>query len=467
MSILQPSPISEFALERLREREAAVCRPWLASLALLGSDVALLAAAAALSIALRSHVDARLGAAMYIALWPVLLVFPLAYAASGLYPGFGRNPADELRKIATATSLVYCALAVTAFLLKDSMAFSRAVFLLAWAQSVAAVPIGRAVVRKVCGRKDWWGEQAAVVGPMPEALDVARALRDRPELGVRPVLVCEPSRVPRLEAGSVRHAILVASGAIDPAEAYRDLSRAFRRVTLAPGWNGMSSLWVEARDLGGAIGLEFSQRLLMPWPRCAKRAIDLCMVFATAAVSLPFAAIIAAAIRLTSPGPVFYRQVRYGCNGETFVAWKFRSMVYNAGEVLDASLRADPALRQEWERDHKLRNDPRITPVGRLLRHTSLDELPQIWNVLTGQMSVVGPRPIVAGEIPLYGRDFELYKQVRPGITGLWQVSGRNNVSYQERVRLDTYYIRNWSPWLDLYILARTVSAVLLARGAY
>jgi len=467
MSILQPSPITEFALDRLREREAVVCRPWLASLALLGSDVALLAAAAAVSIALRSHFDARLVPSAYAALWPVLLIFPLAYAASGLYPGFGCNAADELRKIATATSLVYCALAVTAFLLKDSASFSRAVFLLAWAQSVAAVPVGRAVVRRVCGRKNWWGEQAAVVGPMPQALDVARALWDRPELGIRPVLVCEPSRVPRLAAGSVRHAILIAGGGLDPAEAYRDLSRAFRRVTLAPGWNGLSSLWVEARDLGGAMGLEFSQRLLMPWAGFAKRLVDLFLVLATAAVSLPFVLLIAAAIRLTSPGPVFYKQVRYGRNGQTFVAWKFRSMVSNAAEVLDVSLRADPALRLEWERDRKLRHDPRITPVGRLLRRTSLDELPQIWNVLTGQMSVVGPRPIVAGEISLYGRDFDLYKQVRPGITGLWQVSGRNNVSYQERVRLDTYYIRNWSPWLDLYILARTVSAVLLARGAY
>jgi lipopolysaccharide/colanic/teichoic acid biosynthesis glycosyltransferase len=142
-------------------------------------------------------------------------------------------------------------------------------------------------------------------------------------------------------------------------------------------------------------------------------------------------------------------------------------MVVNAGAALERCLESNPALRGEWKQDHKLKRDPRVTAVGRFLRKTSLDELPQIWNVLLGQMSVVGPRPIVADEIPLYGSVFDLYKQVTPGITGLWQVSGRNRLTYEQRVRCDLYYIRNWSPWLDLYILARTVAAVLLMRGAY
>ena len=154
-------------------------------------------------------------------------------------------------------------------------------------------------------------------------------------------------------------------------------------------------------------------------------------------------------------------------DGATFTAWKFRTMVRNASEVLARHLERNPALRQEWDRSHKLRHDPRVTAAGRVLRRTSLDELPQIWNVLRGEMSVVGPRPIVADEIALYGEAYELYTRVRPGITGLWQVSGRNDLPYEKRVQLDTYYIRNWSPWLDLYILARTVAAVLMARGAY
>jgi lipopolysaccharide/colanic/teichoic acid biosynthesis glycosyltransferase len=142
-------------------------------------------------------------------------------------------------------------------------------------------------------------------------------------------------------------------------------------------------------------------------------------------------------------------------------------MCANADAVLAEYLKADPVLRVEWERDHKLKNDPRVTPVGRLLRKTSLDELPQLWNVLKGEMSLIGPRPIVDAEIVRYGDSFDAYQSVRPGISGMWQVSGRNNTSYGERVQFDEYYVTNWSIWLDLYIIGRTVKTVLLGEGAY
>lgn len=142
-------------------------------------------------------------------------------------------------------------------------------------------------------------------------------------------------------------------------------------------------------------------------------------------------------------------------------------MMPNADCVLSQYLEKHPEMAEEWKRDHKLRNDPRVTRIGRLLRKTSLDELPQLWNVLRGQMSLVGPRPIVYEEIAKYGDGFPLYSQVLPGLTGLWQVSGRNNTTYDERVALDAYYVRNWSPWLDIYLLARTVTVVLRREGAY
>jgi lipopolysaccharide/colanic/teichoic acid biosynthesis glycosyltransferase len=130
-------------------------------------------------------------------------------------------------------------------------------------------------------------------------------------------------------------------------------------------------------------------------------------------------------------------------------------------------LSKNPSLREEWARDHKLKNDPRVTVVGKFLRRTSLDELPQIWNVIVGDMSFVGPRPIVAAEIGRYGEQFDVYSRVLPGITGLWQVSGRNDTSYSERVELDCYYVQNWSLWLDFHILTRTLGAVLGRKGAY
>jgi Undecaprenyl-phosphate galactose phosphotransferase WbaP len=184
-------------------------------------------------------------------------------------------------------------------------------------------------------------------------------------------------------------------------------------------------------------------------------------------VALPLFVLISVAIKLSSPGPIFYGQLRIGRGSRHFRAWKFRTMVAGADRVLRDHLEADPELRQEWEHDHKLKDDPRVTWIGRFLRKTSLDELPQLFNVMVGQMSLVGPRPIVDAEIDKYGETFELYKEVSPGITGLWQVSGRNNTTYQERVDLDSYYVRNWSPWLDLYILMRTIKVVLRREGAY
>jgi lipopolysaccharide/colanic/teichoic acid biosynthesis glycosyltransferase len=141
-------------------------------------------------------------------------------------------------------------------------------------------------------------------------------------------------------------------------------------------------------------------------------------------------------------------------------------MVTNADAVLKEHLSRDPELRKEWELTQKLVNDPRVLPVGKLLRKTSLDELPQLWNVIRGEMSLVGPRPIVDAEVPRYGNIFAYYKMVRPGVTGMWQISGRSNTTYSERVRYDEYFVRNWSIWLDLYILFRTVKTVLLREGA-
>ena len=172
-------------------------------------------------------------------------------------------------------------------------------------------------------------------------------------------------------------------------------------------------------------------------------------------------------IKLDSPGPAVYGHRRVGAGGEHFRCWKFRTMYTNAEQLLDECLQGDPRLRAEWEQTFKLRDDPRVTRVGRFLRKTSLDELPQLWNVLIGQMSLVGPRPIVDAEIPKYGAAYDLYRRIRPGISGFWQVSGRSDTSYAERVKLDAYYVHNWSVWLDLIILARTVGSVILGRGAY
>ena len=178
---------------------------------------------------------------------------------------------------------------------------------------------------------------------------------------------------------------------------------------------------------------------------------------------------VALLVKLTSPGPVFFVQKRIGRRFQRFGCIKFRTMELDADRRLQELLESCPQLRAEFEKDHKLRRDPRITPIGQFLRLTSLDELPQFWNILRGEMSVVGPRPIVEQEIPRYGPAMEQVLSVRPGLTGLWQVSGRNNVSYQRRVLLDLTYVNRRSLGLDLRILWRTVSVVLFPanKGAY
>jgi Undecaprenyl-phosphate galactose phosphotransferase WbaP len=207
--------------------------------------------------------------------------------------------------------------------------------------------------------------------------------------------------------------------------------------------------------------------LLLPFPRFTKRAIDLLIISLCLPTVLFATLILAVLIKLESPGPVFYGHRRIGIGHSSFRILKLRTMQVNGDELLETALAGDTALREEWERVRKLRRDPRVTRVGRFLRKTSLDELPQFWNVLRGDMSLVGPRPIVEEEIANYGQNFALYCQVTPGLTGLWQVSGRNEVSCRDRVRLDSYYVRNWSPWLDLHILARTAKVVLTGAGAY
>ncbi|OIQ68347.1 UDP-glucose:undecaprenyl-phosphate glucose-1-phosphate transferase [mine drainage metagenome] len=198
-----------------------------------------------------------------------------------------------------------------------------------------------------------------------------------------------------------------------------------------------------------------------------RRAMDVALSALALVFLAPLMIAVAIAIKLQDGGPVFFGHTRVGFLGQSFKCWKFRSMVTDAEARLAAVLATDPEARREWDADHKLRKDPRITILGRFLRASSLDELPQLFNILVGEMSLVGPRPIVAAEISKYGRWFPRYTAVKPGLTGLWQVSGRNDVTYRERVALDILYVRRSNFRLYLFILLMTVPAVLTRSGSY
>jgi exopolysaccharide production protein ExoY len=199
-----------------------------------------------------------------------------------------------------------------------------------------------------------------------------------------------------------------------------------------------------------------------------KRALDVLGAIVLAVVFSPLIlAIVMVALMRREGGSIIYKHRRIGRDGRAFECLKFRTMVPNADQVLRELLERDPAIKAEWVRDHKLRCDPRVTRLGRFLRRTSLDELPQLWNVLLGEMSLVGPRPVVKEELLRYGRNVRTYLSAKPGITGLWQVKGRNDTDYRRRVVLDTYYVRNQNLLLDLYILVKTTRVVLGGSGAY
>ena len=203
-----------------------------------------------------------------------------------------------------------------------------------------------------------------------------------------------------------------------------------------------------------------------PVREAAKRVFDIAGALVLGAVFLPLIVAIAVLLR-SEGGPIIFRHRRVGRNGAMFDCLKFRSMVPDADRVLRDLLERQPELKAEWIQDHKLRNDPRITAVGRFLRRTSLDELPQIWNVVRGDMSLVGPRPVVREELMRYGRCASVYLSARPGITGLWQVTGRNDTNYRRRVALDVYYVRRHNLVMDLYILLKTTKVVIAGGGAY
>lgn len=240
-------------------------------------------------------------------------------------------------------------------------------------------------------------------------------------------------------------------------------------IGVIPNFVGIPTGGLEVESLFNEklVVLRLKNNLARPLNRVMKTVFDYTLtLLGTIAIS-PVLLFIALWIYKDSPGPVIFKHIRIGKNGKPFPCYKFRSMCVDAKEKLAELLANDPAAREEWERDFKLKNDPRITKSGAFLRKTSLDELPQIFNVLKGEMSLVGPRPIIQEELERYGEYVGDYLMVKPGITGMWQVSGRSDIEYHERVLLDSWYVRNWSVWIDIVMLFKTFAVVAMRKGAY
>jgi Undecaprenyl-phosphate galactose phosphotransferase WbaP len=457
--------------------------------ALVFADLLALEASLLLGYAVRGLFSPWLPANVPLeALLPValgVLLFPLGYALAGLYPGYGLPAVERMRRKVQVTLLLFLALIVWNWLFAQG--WSRGVLLLAMGFALLLVPLGETLVREALARVGLWGVPVLVLGAGETGALLVRKLREDPVLGLRPIAFLDDDPV---KWGTEVEGVLVAGG-VDQAEVFRKkgisyailampgVSRErlaallqglpFPHVILVPNLFGLHSLWVSSRDLGGVLGLEVRKNLLLRRNWLLKRLLDYLIGLPLTLLALPVMGLAVLWIKRVSPGPALFTQEREGYQGRVIRVYKLRTMYPDAEARLRRYLEENPQAREEWERFFKLKEDPRVLPgVGRFLRRTSLDELPQLFNVLKGEMSLVGPRPFPQYHLEKFSPEFrELRRSVLPGLTGLWQVSARSEGDLEVQEALDTYYIRNWSIWLDLYILARTVWVVFTRKGAY
>ncbi|HTW89486.1 MAG TPA: exopolysaccharide biosynthesis polyprenyl glycosylphosphotransferase [Candidatus Binataceae bacterium] len=421
----------------------------------------------------------------YLSLFPLLFLFPLVYAAAGLYPGFGLGAVEILRRLFYCTSLCFLGLAAASFALKADPTFSRMTYVIAWASALIVVPMCRLLTLSIVKPFRWWSEPTIIFGTPAQARLTIRSLKRAFSIGYTVVGVLCPDGqrvgqtvedVPIL--GGLELLPELAQQGVVTLLAWDDSSVMAQLVQTQTRLRHMIFIRedrlypverVKIRNLGGVLGIEFTNELLRRPNQIMKRSLDVILSTAGLVITLPIIGLCALLIKVTSPGPVFFRQTREGLGGRKFKVWKLRTMCTDAEDRLVDLLKRDPELKRQWQRSAKLPRDPRLIPVvGSLLRRLSLDELPQLWNVIVGDMSLVGPRPFPDYHLAMLSPDYKrLRSAVRPGLTGMWQITVRSNGRIEEQERFDTYYIRNWSLWLDLYILARTATVVLTARGAY
>ncbi len=447
---------------------------------LLGDALALLAAillAGLLRYILReSHIPPS--RALYlIPMWMLGAVF------FKITPPWGIGPIEELRRIQTLLLVIFGMAAAAMFLTKTADVTSRIKFALMYLISVPLIPFTRTLVKRILLKRNCWGVPTAIYGNDRTVSHVLDVITKESGLGYIPIGVFDDD----LKMGDSVRGIPVLGGLEDsthdasfamlgaPSIARERLMMLlegplshYRRVIIIPDLFDIPSLWVSARDFLGVLGLEVERNLLNPIARISKQTMELVAVLLLSPVWVPVCLLLALLIRLQTGASPLFRQERVGRHGKLFKTWKFRTMVPNAEEVLEKEMAEKPELREEWNSHYKLKNDPRITPIGKFLRRSSLDELPQLVNILRGEMSLVGPRPLPKYHHQQLPRSVcALRESVLPGVTGLWQVSGRSEAGTAGMERWDTYYVRNWSIWLDTVILFRTFRALLTKEGAY
>lgn len=365
---------------------------------------------------------------------------------------------------------------------------SRLWWLFVWVLAVLMIVWGRILSRYILQRFGLWIRPTIIIGSAENAVEAGIALQSEPRMGFQVAGYVDVKESPpslKLQARTLKNIKELEMLAFQPGIQWviaLEHSQADQRehwlrtltlwgatdISVIPAMRGVPLYGTEiAHFFSHEVALLRVRNNLRRWPaRLTKRIFDTTMAIILLLLLSPIMLAIAVALKMEG-GRIIFSHMRVGKKGKTFKCYKFRSMIPNADQALHKLLNNNPDLQEEWNRDHKLKNDPRISKLGAFLRQSSLDELPQLFNVLKSEMSLVGPRPIVSDELEKYGLEKTYYLMVRPGMTGLWQVSGRNNVDYDARVYLDAWYVKNWSLWYDLAILFKTFKVVLAQRGAY
>lgn len=409
-------------------------------------------------------------------------------ALLGLYPGYGLDSVERLKRHTYSVFAALAMLAVFALGFQVGGLLSRLLLILSFVGLLFLGPFVRLFVMLGLKRVGLWGKPIIVLSYKDHGTRFIKLLEDEWGLGYNPAALFDYNLLPAgesFEDTSYQETLADATGLarswrIDTAVFAMPYTRraqlanmvgvaseSFRHVLVVPNLAGVTNSAVIARDFAGTFAVEIKHNLLDLWAQRLKRALDLFVAGLGGLLISPLLLTLYVLVRLDSPGPALFVQKRPGKNGEIFTVFKFRTMHTDAEERFERMSKENPALAEEFERHGKLREDPRVTRVGRWMRKFSLDELPQLANVLRGEMSLVGPRPYLTSQRSQIKDTERFILRVPPGITGLWQVGGRSDTTLEERVGLDEYYVRNWSVWLDIIVLARTVRIVLLGSGAY
>jgi Undecaprenyl-phosphate galactose phosphotransferase WbaP len=403
----------------------------------------------------------------------VLAVYPFVFAYEGLYTK--RLVAwEETRRYVRGVIIATAAVMILLFLWRIWIV-SRVAVLLALGFSMVLTPVVRAMLKRLLAAAGLGRQQLVVLGSGVPAEQFLKELARHRALGY--VIGRQVPHIPG--AGKVEEALAqasapdsvlaVVSDSFTPDElrsVFRLAERMFADLLVIPTAALLQNTAAEVEQVGSMLVMKLRYSLLRPLNTYTKRVVELVVTVLLLVALTPLFLVLAVLVKTSSSGPVLFRQKRIGRDRRLFHCLKFRTMYEDAEERLSEMLASDEALRSEWLKYARIPNDPRVTRAGRFLRRFSLDELPQLWNVLTGEMALVGPRPYLPIESDRIGESLDTIVRVRPGMTGLWQVSGRTSLPFKERLTLDEYYIRNWSLWMDFSILLRTLRAVVGARGA-